>query len=147
MDAVREHLVPLGVKLPQQDREIVGGYFIWLRLPSHIRANLLARRCKDTHNLVIADGPLFEVPGDAYLKPQNENAEKDARGNAAPTAFPYDIRLCFAWEEEEALVEGVERLASVITSMLEEPEGLNAQATRRSFEQNEGSRRDISSFQ
>jgi DNA-binding transcriptional MocR family regulator len=146
MNAVQKNLVPLGVKLPQEHREIVGGYFLWLRLPPHIRANLLARRCKDTHNLIIADGTIFEVPGDAHLDVWG-GAEKGRSSAPRSTAFPYDIRLCFAWEEEEALVEGVERLASVIKSMLEEPEGLNPTATRRSFEQSVRGDVDISSFQ
>ena len=139
IDAVEKHLVPLGVKLPQEDRDVVGGYFIWLRLPPHIRANLLARRCKDTCNLVIAEGTIFEVPGDASLQPE---------GGGASTAFPYEIRLCFAWEEEDALVEGVERLASVVRDMLEEPEGVNSRATRKSLDEGSGGGgMDIGSFQ
>jgi DNA-binding transcriptional MocR family regulator len=145
--AIQKHLIPLGVKLAQEDREIVGGYFIWLRLPPHIRANLLARRCKDTCNLVIADGGLFEVPGDAKLDvwEGQRQSEKDSADGA--TAFPYDIRLCFAWEEEEVLEEGIQRLAQVMRNMLEEPEGLNPKASRKSFGEADGRKLDVGSFQ
>jgi DNA-binding transcriptional MocR family regulator len=115
MSAIKQHLIPLGVTLPQADRDVVGGYFIWLRLPPRIKASLLSRRAKDTVNLVVAEGALFEVPGDT-----------------APNkcSFPYELRLCFAWEEEEALREGIERLAGVISAMQNEAEGINPTQTR-----------------
>jgi DNA-binding transcriptional MocR family regulator len=138
MDSIQKHLVPLGVKLPQESRQVVGGYFIWLRLPPHIRASLLTRRCKDTHNLVIAEGALFEVPGDAHVPA----ADADSAG----TAFPYDVRLCFAWEEEAELEEGIERLAEVMRSMLDEPEGLNSKMPRKSLNVDQ-SDVDIGAFQ
>ena len=140
IQAVQTHLVPLGVKLPQENRDVVGGYFIWLRLPPHIRANLLGRRCKDTCNLIIADGTIFEVPGDAEVHP------KKGEGGSEPTAFPYYVRLCFAWEEEGALEEGVERFAGVVRSMLDEPEGLNTKCPRKSLDEGKGNV-DIGSFQ
>ncbi|KIW04774.1 uncharacterized protein PV09_03964 [Verruconis gallopava] len=150
MDAVREHLVPLGVRLPQDGRRVAGGYFVWLRLPPRIKANLLARRCKDTHNLIVADGAMFEVPGDAHPSIHHQVAEDAvaAGGSSeAPTSFPYDVRLCFAWEEEDALEEGVERLAEVIQSMLDEPEGVNPNVKRSSFGETDRVPMDVSSFQ
>jgi DNA-binding transcriptional MocR family regulator len=145
MDAIRKYLVPLGVKLPQEDRDVVGGYFIWLRLPPHIKANLLARRCKDTNNLIIADGRLFEVPGDAHLNAW-DHEQKSADANAASTAFPYDVRLCFAWEEEDLLEEGIQRLAEVVKAMLDEPVGVNPNVKRQSFGETDGQRMDVSNF-
>jgi DNA-binding transcriptional MocR family regulator len=122
MSAIEKHLVPLGVTLPQRDRDVVGGYFIWLRLPPRIKAALLARRAKDTVNLVVAEGALFEVPGDtAHPK----------------CSFPYELRLCFAWEEEDKLTEGIERLAEVIVAMQNEAEGVNPNQTRGDQSQNE----------
>lgn len=115
MSAIQEHLIPLGVTLPQADRKVVGGYFIWMHLPPRIRAHYLARRAKDTMNLTVAAGELFEVPGDT---------EHDK------CSFAHDLRLCFAWEEEEKLTEGIVRLADVLKEMQGESEGINPSVTR-----------------
>ena len=101
LNAIRRHLVPLGATLPQENREVVGGYFVWLKLP--VNAVALAKRAKEVENLVVAEGELFEVPGDREV-----------------VKFPNEIRLCFAWEDEERLAEGIERLASLMKLMLAE---------------------------
>lgn len=100
ISAIQRHLAPLGVQLPQSHRDVVGGYFVWISLPQQLRGAEVARRAKADENLVVAQGELFEVPGDT--------------GTAS---FPHGIRLCFAWETEDNLREGVERLASVIRTM------------------------------
>ena len=100
MAAVQQHLLPLGVTLPQVDREVVGGYFIWLRLPEPLDAQALAAQAKAEENVVIAPGSLFGVNGDS----------KEAD-------FEREIRLCFSWEEEEKLGEGIERLAETVRRM------------------------------
>jgi hypothetical protein len=41
-------------------------------------------------------------------------------------------RLCFAWEDEELLAEGIERLARVIRALQEEQQAGDAQPARRS---------------
>ncbi|KAB2571657.1 Uncharacterized protein DBV05_g9705 [Lasiodiplodia theobromae] len=97
MLAIEKHLVPLGVKLPQPGREVVGGYFVWLTLPSPLKSADVARLAQEKENLIVAEGRLFEVPGDS-----------------AEVNFPCDIRLCFSWEEVDRLGEGIERLARVI---------------------------------
>jgi DNA-binding transcriptional MocR family regulator len=124
MSAIEKHLVPLGVLLPQTGREVVGGYFIWLRLPKGVKAQDVARRAKEAENMIVPEGALFEVPGDA------ENAN---------TSFPYDIRLCFAWEEEEQLTEAVERLARVIRA-LQDSESIDAKVTNEAGGDTERSR-------
>ena len=101
LDAIRRHLVPLGATLPQENREVVGGYFIWVRLP--VNAVALAKMAKKVANLIVAEGAIFEVPGDREV-----------------ANFPNEIRLCFAWEDEERLAEGIERLASLVKLMLTE---------------------------
>jgi DNA-binding transcriptional MocR family regulator len=98
--AIEEHLVPLGFVAPQANREVVGGYFIWLELPRHLRGTALATRCQQEEGLIIAPGKIFEVPGDAAVQ---------CDGN---------IRLCFAWEDEPLLSEGVRRIADVARRML-----------------------------
>jgi hypothetical protein len=116
MAAIQTHLIPLGVKLPQVDRKVVGGYFIWLTLPPRIKASLLARRARDTVNLIVAEGELFQVPDDATC------------------SFAYDIRLCFAWEEETKLDEGIRRLAEVVVAMQKETEGISGLSRKEAGE-------------
>jgi len=105
MSAIETHLIPLGVKLPQPSRDIVGGYFIWISLPEPLKGAEVTRRAEKDANLIVAQGELFEVPGDV------ENA-----------SFPRNIRLCFSWEDEWKLEQGIERLASVISRMQSEGE-------------------------
>lgn len=61
MATIQEELIPLGVRLPQMDREVVGGYFIWLTLPAPLKGAVVAQRAKDEENLVVAPGEMFEV--------------------------------------------------------------------------------------
>lgn len=101
MDAITIHLLPLGFSLPQTDRNIVGGYFTWLDLPTGMKAEVLAKRCKEEENVIIAPGKIFEVPGDESVK------------------FEGSVRLCWSWEEEGRLEVGVRRVAVVAKRMLE----------------------------
>ncbi|KAK5128902.1 hypothetical protein LTR85_000235 [Meristemomyces frigidus] len=105
MRAISTHLRPLGFSLLQPDRDVVGGYFVWLALPSSLTATPLAQRCKHDEDVVIGPGPIFEVPGD-----------EEAAG------FDGHVRLCFAWEEEWKLEEGVRRVGVVARRMLGEVE-------------------------
>lgn len=72
---------------------------MWLKLPKGMSAKEVTERAQREENLVVAGGGLFEVPGDN----QNEGTE-----------FDDCIRLCFTFEEEERLSEGVIRLGTVI---------------------------------
>ena len=109
ISAIETDLLPLGVKIPQPDRDVVGGYFIWLTLPSSLRGAAVAQRAKKEENLIVAQGELFEVPGDT------DHA-----------SFSHDLRLCFAWEDEDKLAEGIRRLASVIRNMQNDNGGVGA---------------------
>lgn len=100
MSAIEKHLLPLGVTLPQTSRDVVGGYFIWLSLPAPMKAEEVAVCAKQEENLVIAPGPIFAVYGD-------EKAVDLER----------KVRVCFSWEQEAMLAEGIQRLAQVIGSM------------------------------
>ena len=101
MHAIETHLVPLGAELPQTDRRTAGGYFIWVSLPESLDAELVAKRAREDENVIVAPGSLFEVPGDSESH-----------------KFPHDIRLCFAWVDEDKLTEGIERLGTVLQGML-----------------------------
>ncbi|MCJ1302021.1 hypothetical protein MMC08_004822 [Hypocenomyce scalaris] len=100
ISAITTHLLPLGVTLPQSNRDVLGGYFIWFSLPEPLRADDVAERAKDDENTIIAQGSLFGVYGDV----RQGDLERE-------------VRVCFSWEEEARLVEGIERLARVIRSM------------------------------
>jgi DNA-binding transcriptional MocR family regulator len=104
MDAVERLLVPLGAsvsKVSLEGKDVFGGYFIWFRLPEGMRAERVAARAKESENLIVAQGDMFEVYGD----------EQAVR-------FELWVRVCFAWEEEELLVEGIERLARVVSDVM-----------------------------
>ena len=107
MQAVQTHLIPLGFILPQTDREVIGGYFTWLTLPTALKASAktLAKRCIEDANVIIAAGNIFEVPGD------NE-------GDL--TKFDRNVRFCWAAEEEDKLDEGVKRVGGVVRNLLDE---------------------------
>lgn len=91
-DAITTHLLPLGFTLLQPTREVVGGFFVWLSLPEGLHASEFAQVCKEEEGVIVAPGAMFEVPGDDGVK------------------FDGNVRLCFAWEEEQRLVEGVRRM-------------------------------------
>lgn len=105
LSAMQRHLVPLGVTLPQTDRDVMGGYFVWFSLPPPLKANDLALRAREEENVIIAPGPIFGVYGDITV------VDLDGK-----------VRICFSWEEEDRLVEGVKRLERVIRRMLMEVE-------------------------
>lgn len=122
MDAIEMYLVPLGVsasKVSLEGKDLFGGYFIWFELPEGMSAERVSVMAKERENLIVAQGHMFEVYGD----------EEAVR-------FERCMRVCFAWEEEELLVEGIERLARVVSDVLggnldeERDNGKDAQSLR-----------------
>ena len=101
MQAIDEYLTPLGITVPQGKREVMGGYFVWLLLPGGLDAVEVAREAKETEGLDVAPGAVSAVWGDEGAVDLDRN-----------------IRLCFSYEEEGKLVEGVERLGRVVGRML-----------------------------
>ncbi|KAI1740080.1 pyridoxal phosphate-dependent transferase [Xylaria scruposa] len=113
--AIRTELVPLGVRMHEGSllgrEDVYGGYFVWITLPDGKTteerpwptAQAIANRCRADENLMIGNGELFAVHGDE-----------------AAIRFENAIRLCFAWEDEEDLVDGVVRLGRVMRKMLDE---------------------------
>ncbi|KAB5540537.1 pyridoxal phosphate-dependent transferase [Coniochaeta sp. 2T2.1] len=104
LQAVRYHLGPYGVTVrseSQTGQGVYGGYFVWLTLPEDgPGARNVAGRAKREENLIVAEGEMFEVPGD----------ERSPR-------FGRNLRLTFSWEEEGDVVEGVKRLGLVLGRM------------------------------
>lgn len=101
ISAIEDILVPLGVSLKPADREVFGGYFLWLHLPDPLNADDLVTRAQREENLIIGGGSLFGV-----------------RGDIGQVELKDRVRLCFAWEEEDAFREGIERLGRVISRMV-----------------------------
>lgn len=116
MDAIETFLIPLGVTMSQPNRKTIGGYFIWITLPAPLQAGEVAFLAKQDENLIVAPGHIFAVPGDV-------------------TAVDLDrqVRLCFSWEEEENLTDGVRRLGQVILGIQKGPT-LDEGTTARRFE-------------
>ena len=107
MQAIGTCLLPLGFSLSQSSGAVIGGYFTWLTLPDKLKtaAEMLARRCKEEQSVIIAAGAIFEVPGDEEVK------------------FEGNVRLCWSWEEENRLEDGVRRVGIVARKMLDEIDG------------------------
>ncbi|CZT23763.1 related to aminotransferase [Ramularia collo-cygni] len=99
--AIKSHLFPLGFTAPQSNRDVVGGYFVWLGLPARLKAKDLSVRCQEGENVMIAPGNIFQIPGDDVAK------------------FDGNVRLCFSWEEEWKLTEGIRRVGVVAKKMLD----------------------------
>ncbi len=99
VSSVEKYLIPLGARLPQSGVGVMGGYFVWLTLPVALKAHEVVKRAKSEESLIIPEGPLFGVRGDAWQDLDDK------------------VRLCFSWEEEELLVEGIQRLARVVDRM------------------------------
>jgi DNA-binding transcriptional MocR family regulator len=100
LSALKTHLLPLGFTLPQPTRKVVGGFFVWLSLPEGLAAAEFARVCREEEGVVVAEGGMFEVPGDEGVR------------------FEGNVRLCFAWEERERLVEGVRRMKKAAEKLM-----------------------------
>jgi DNA-binding transcriptional MocR family regulator len=99
--AVQENLGPLGVRIVEDTEGRTGGYFLWVRLPGEADGTLVARICAEQEALDILPGKAFEVVGDAAVELSSY------------------LRLCFSWEDEDNLAEGVRRLARVIREVLD----------------------------
>ncbi|ROW09531.1 hypothetical protein VMCG_02345 [Cytospora schulzeri] len=108
MKAVHEHLDRFGIEVMDSNvaeggEDVYGGYFVWITFPEGPASQDIAKRAMDDENLIVSPGEMFEVKGD----------EKSVH-------FSKSIRLCFSWEEEEDIVEGVARLGRVVDSLWSE---------------------------
>lgn len=94
--AIKHDLYPLGFRLDESviNRETVGGFFMWLQLPDGIDCYQLAARAAK-HGVSFSIGPTTAV----------------TRPLEVDLPFKNFIRLCFTFEEDHRLVEGVRRIA------------------------------------
>lgn len=112
MDAIKKHVIPLGVKMQEQSLKgssVFGGYFIWLELPDGVDAEVLSNWCLEKENLIVAAGPIFAVDGDESVR------------------FENCIRVCFSWEGEQELKEGIERLGRALKDVLSRKAGVKGE--------------------
>jgi DNA-binding transcriptional MocR family regulator len=106
--AVREFLSPYGVTLEslssanEKKAMVEGGYFLYLTLPTPLTARTVVSRAQGD-GVVVASGDTFEVHGD-------EQSVPSTRG----------LRICFAWEDERLLAEGIRQLGEVVVQLLRE---------------------------
>ncbi|CAI7656618.1 unnamed protein product [Penicillium glandicola] len=102
--AIKTHLGHFGVSFTPdpETSPVAGGYYIWVQLPAALTATQVCREALEIRNLVLGSGETFAVPG----------------GNTPGGDLYRRLRLCFMWEDEGRLVEGVERLGLVIESIL-----------------------------
>ena len=123
LSAIESHLLPLGFTLPQPDRDVLGGYFAWLRMPDVLEcdARSLAGRCL-ARGVIIAAGELFEVPGTG------------GQGGR----FGRHVRLCWAWEHGGLLAEGVRKIADVVEAIMKEHKLKEAGEGSDASEESEG---------
>ncbi|TVY25751.1 Uncharacterized protein LHYA1_G005310 [Lachnellula hyalina] len=105
--AVQKYLIPQGASMSDSN----GGYFIWITLPTPISAKDFTIRAASDEDVIVAPGDIFEVSSD--------------KGGFR---FDREIRLCFAWELEEALAVGVKSLGRVLESMLRDCQELEEHA-------------------
>ncbi|KAF3360718.1 hypothetical protein HYQ45_001089 [Verticillium longisporum] len=101
--AVGAHLAPLGVSWVRRDDDgILGGYFLWLTLPvGSPSATEFAARAEAEEGVLVVPGDLFGVPG-----------------CVAGDLYQRNVRLCFAWEDDETFEEAVRGLANVLRKSL-----------------------------
>ncbi|KAI9163766.1 hypothetical protein HJFPF1_05392 [Paramyrothecium foliicola] len=105
MEAIHEHIAPLGVKLRGSalaGAGVYGGYFVWFTPTQGLPSKLISDRALEEENMIIGYGNMFEVHGDEVSAKFND-----------------EIRLCFAWEAEDDLVDGVQRLGRLLKRMQE----------------------------
>ena len=137
MGAIERYLVPLGFSTPRPNEvmeDVAGGYFTWLTLPGVLSsgqyedgsspAEVLAQKCLAEENVTVAPGKIFEVP------PASSDA---GSGDGSSVAFANSIRLCWSWEDEEKLEEGIRRIARTAEAMIHEGNGETADGIRKGY--------------
>lgn len=105
--AIREHLYPLGVRIVGDEGEtvgkIAGGFFLYLSFNDCSASGpAIAKTALEKYNVKIAPGGIFSVPDDPESKIRGEDT------------YLHGARLCWAWNEEVVLVDGIKRLANAI---------------------------------
>ena len=118
MDAIGRYISPLGGVVVRESSltgaQIYGGFFVWFTLEIGLPTKAIAEAALEEENLIIGSGNMFEVHGDE-----------------AGAKFDKEIRLCFAWESEENLIEGIKRLGDLVQRIQQNKAHYEAQARSR----------------
>lgn len=110
--AIDQYLGPLGVKIVALEDVIAGGFaggfFLYLSFDGCGRGigAEVAKVALEQFDLRIAPGNIFAVPDDL------ESVKR------CKLTYSNGARLCWAWNEEEVLVEGIHRLAEAIETAM-----------------------------
>jgi DNA-binding transcriptional MocR family regulator len=113
MKAIDDLLAPLGLRVEvnrpaDATTATAGGYFTYLSLPQDLpSAKVVSAIALSHYQLRLAFGHMFTVSGDTGSL---ERAEKQG-------GFAKCLRLCWAWHEEDELVDGIQRLADAIVDI------------------------------
>lgn len=119
ISAIEEHLVPLGVQIvwgkpyalsimngdaKAHDVPLAGGFFLSIALPptGFPPVPTLAKMGLENHGLRFAYGKMFEVKGDEGSKERSQ------------AGFGSLIRLCWAYHDEEGIVDGIKRMRDLL---------------------------------
>jgi DNA-binding transcriptional MocR family regulator len=114
MSAIRRLLFPFGVRIMEDPQDLAsisgpeglaGGFFLYITFPqdgSLPPTEEIASFALEEYSLRIAPGKLFTVTDKA--------SDREARSDE----YVSGARLCWAWHEEDVLVEGIQRLARVL---------------------------------
>ncbi|KAI2620924.1 PLP-dependent transferase [Hypomontagnella submonticulosa] len=120
VNSVKTHLYPLGIKISTgrpyevfaKDNKgnriqttLAGGFFLYIDFPDEETfptAADIIRIGREEYGLRIAPGEIFAVKGDP-------ESLKRAR-----KTFNHGTRLCWAWNEEDVLIEAIERFAKTV---------------------------------
>lgn len=108
--AVEEYLGPLGVKIDigrpykllvgNDTAQVMGGFFIYITFPESIGADDVAAVALKEYNLRFLASGAMRVRG--------------SKGSSNEAPLSRGARLCWAWEEDDMLIEGVKRIANVL---------------------------------
>lgn len=146
VDAIDKHLGPLGVTIPWREPlvrdinsgnistkaiqdsgsgtgstlpdHVAGGYFIWIKLPKGIDATVIAGHAKEEENMILQTEAQCRAPTQTLRESKSPEELEAGDSENAVSHNNASIRLCLAWEDEDVLVEGVERLARVLTKFI-----------------------------
>ncbi|ETS74428.1 hypothetical protein PFICI_14294 [Pestalotiopsis fici W106-1] len=111
--AIRHYLYPFGVRIATEEssdaadaaEQPAGGFFLYILFPREDIAPAVDDICSlalEHFNLKIAPGRIFSVADDPVERPDRSRD------------FVSGARLCWAWHEEDELIEGIERLAETL---------------------------------
>lgn len=124
VDAIKTHLYPLGVKistgLPYETyakdnngnrvlTKLAGGFFMYIDYPdtkTFPAAADIVQIGGEEYGLNIAPGQIFVVQGDSESM------------NRADSGWNRGTRLCWAWNEEDEIVESIKRLSKAIQQLM-----------------------------